>query len=81
MGKLEEIKTKLEMYGQEHLVSFWGELNDEERECLLTRLETLDLNLAKKLYEGKNDISAVGDKIEPMAYVDRLKLSDEENVK
>ncbi|MBR6613386.1 MAG: hypothetical protein IKK84_01290 [Clostridia bacterium] len=81
MSKLEEIKTKLATYGQEHLVAFVGELSDSERESLLTRLETLDLELAKKLYDGRNDISTGDDKIEPMAYVDRLKLSDEENAK
>ncbi|MBR6688833.1 MAG: UTP--glucose-1-phosphate uridylyltransferase [Clostridia bacterium] len=81
MSKLEEIKTKLAAYGQDHLIAFVGELSDSERESLLTRLETLDLELAKKLYEGRNDISTGDDKIEPMAYVDRLKLSDEENAK
>ncbi len=81
MSKLEKIKTKLAAYGQDHLVAFAGELSDDERENLLERLDTLDLELAKKLYDGRNDISTGEDKIEPMAYVDKLKLSDEEKEK
>ena len=81
MTKIEQIKTKLEKYNQNHLLGFLSELNEQEKEQLLTRLDNLDLELSAKLYEGRNDISTGDDKIEPMAYVDRLKLSDEENAK
>ena len=81
MNRLEELKRKLEEYGQTHLISFLNELTEQEKEEYINRLEQIDFEQADSLYKSRNDISHEQEKIEPMAYVDRLKLSDEEKDK
>lgn len=77
MNKFEEIKILLEKYGQQHLLMFYNELNDVERENLLKQIESIDFELVGKLYKERNAISN-NDIIEPIPYVDKLKLSDNE---
>lgn len=78
MNKLEQIKTILEKYGQQHLISFYNELTEDEQEKLLKQIENIDFELVTKLYEEKHSLSNVNDIIEPLPYVDKLKLSDAE---
>ena len=78
MNRFEEIKMLLEKFGQQHLLEFYNELNEIERENLLNQIEGIDFELSGKLYEERNEISNNGDIIEPIPYVDKLKLSDEE---
>jgi len=78
MKKLEELKDILVEYNQMHLIEFLDELGEAEKEQYVDRLSEVDFEQAKRLYETRNDISYGKDKIEPMAFVDRLKLSEEE---
>ena len=75
---LEELKK----YNQEHLLNFINELNDEEQEQLKEQISRIDFNQINKLYEEtKNNNKFAQDKIEPMAYIDKSKLSQEEKSK
>lgn len=76
------IKEKLEKYGQEHLLDFYNELTDLEKENLLNQLDNIDFELLSDLYESTKQAEEFKDDIiEPMPYVDKEKLSDEERKK
>ena len=76
---VEEIRETLKKYGQEHLIRFINELSEEEKNVLLNQIEKIDLEQISRLYEEtKNGNKFEQDKIEPMAYVDKYKLSQEE---
>nr|MBP3599286.1 UDPGP type 1 family protein [Eubacterium sp.] len=51
----EEAKIKLEGEGQEHLLSWYEELNAEEKETLLRQIDELDLGLLNLLGEGTSE--------------------------
>ena len=51
MEKLEFIKEKLNKYNQEHLLSFYDELNQEEKENLLNQIDNIDLEFLKDIQE------------------------------
>ena len=39
MGNLNEIKTKLKKYGQEHLLLFYDKMDDDQKEKLKIKLK------------------------------------------
>lgn len=78
MDRLSKIKTKLITYGEEHLLNFYDELDEKEKENFLNSVDNLDLNLIQKLYNERHDIQTESGEICPIDYVDKLKLSDEE---
>lgn len=52
--KLEKITEKLKKYGQEHLLNYYNELNDEEKEMLLNQIDETDFSVVDiKGCEGK----------------------------
>lgn len=42
---LAQAKGKLEKYGQEHVLKYYDELSDEEREALLAQIEAVDMDM------------------------------------
>jgi UDP-N-acetylglucosamine/UDP-N-acetylgalactosamine diphosphorylase len=46
----ENLLSRLKPHGQEHLLRFWHELNDSQRESLTAEIEALDLELIGKLF-------------------------------
>lgn len=78
MDRLNEIKMKLITYGQEHVLQFYNELEENEKEILLNQIENIDFELVSKLYNERNEVKNTEDLIEPLSYVDKLKLSTEE---
>ncbi len=51
----EFLVARLSPLGQEHLVQFWEELNDAERQHLAAQIENVDFSLVDSLYHGKVD--------------------------
>jgi UDP-N-acetylglucosamine/UDP-N-acetylgalactosamine diphosphorylase len=49
------VREQLEAAGQSHLLAFWSELDDEQRQQLLCDIHEIDLNRVKKAYEGVKD--------------------------
>ncbi|MDD4406958.1 MAG: UTP--glucose-1-phosphate uridylyltransferase [Bacilli bacterium] len=43
------IKSKLKKYGQDHLLNFYAELNEEEKKHLIQQIESIDFELLKDL--------------------------------
>ncbi len=62
-----EAMEKLASAGQEHLLQYYDELNEKDKEDLLTQIEALDLSLLK-LIEGGAKETAKG-KLEPLGAV------------
>ena len=76
---LDSLKNKLKEAGQEHLVYFWDELEDGEKEILARQIEKIDFLQIKTLYENsKKDEELDINSISPIPYVNSLKMSDEE---
>jgi UDP-N-acetylglucosamine/UDP-N-acetylgalactosamine diphosphorylase len=51
----ESLVARLAPYSQEHLVQFWDELSDAERQHLAAQIEKVDLPLIESLSQGKVD--------------------------
>lgn len=52
----EEALKKLKPAGQEHLLKYYGELGDGEKECLLAQIEALDLSLLDLIQDGVKEV-------------------------
>lgn len=77
--KLLATKEILKKYGQEHLLSNYEKLSNEDKNRLLNDILTIDFGEISKLYEQtKNKIKFENCKIEPIEHVDKAKLSNEE---
>lgn len=77
--KLLATKEILKKYGQEHLLSNYEKLSDEDKSRLLNDILTIDFGEISKLYEQtKHKIKFENCKIEPIEHVDKAKLSNEE---
>ncbi|MBR1654298.1 MAG: UTP--glucose-1-phosphate uridylyltransferase [Clostridia bacterium] len=77
--KYESAMNCLRKYGQEHILNNYDKLSDEKKEKLLNQILTIDLNQIKELYEStKKEVSFANDKIEPIDFVDKSALSEEE---
>ncbi|MBO5349724.1 MAG: UDPGP type 1 family protein [Clostridia bacterium] len=75
----EEMKTKVEKYNQTQIMSNYERLNDQAKSELAEQIERIDFDQVNKLYEStKEEISFENDVIEPIAYVEKDKLSEED---
>ena len=75
-SKLEEIKSKLKKYGQEHLLLFYDKMNDSQKEQLLDQIENIDFDLMKDLYESTKKPLDLGNvTVEPIEHTDKSKLT------
>ena len=79
MERLEKAKQILKKYNQEHLLSCFEKLSEEKKQKLLNQILTIDFEEILSLYEAtKKEISLGEGKIEPIAYVDKSKLKEDE---
>lgn len=62
-----QARKLLEKYNQEHILSYYDELNEKEQSELLKQIEHIDFELLKELYEKANTkvTESIGD-IQPM---------------
>lgn len=76
---LQVAKEILKKYNQEHLISFYDELNDEERAILIKQICGIDFDQIFKLYEASKTDEVIPTKaIEPLSYVEKSKVSNED---
>ncbi len=68
----EEAKKKLSGAGQEHLLQYYDELNEEQRQFLLGQIEDLDLSLLE-LLKGEKHETKKG-KLEPLGAVTKKEI-------
>jgi UDP-N-acetylglucosamine/UDP-N-acetylgalactosamine diphosphorylase len=69
----ESLRQRLRQHGQEHVLSWWDRLNDEERRELLAQLERLDLEQLQRLHAQRDHSHAVppADRIGPVPVIPR----------
>ena len=74
---LDNLKSKLKQVGQEQVLTFWNELEDDEKVHIVKQIESIDFKQIDKLFENskKNDEFDINT-ISPIPYVNSLKLSD-----
>ena len=73
------VLAKLKEYGQEHLLNFYNRLDERKQEEFLEDILNIDFEEIKNLYNNiQNDSKNVEDKIESIGYVNKEKLSLDE---
>lgn len=81
--KIQEVKSILCEYNQEHLLRFFEELSDEEKDSLLNQILSIDFNLINSLY--KKTINHEKDKkqldLQPLKAYEWDDIDNEEKVK
>lgn len=79
MDSFQKAKEILSKYNQEHLLAFYDELDENEKELLINQICRIDFKQIFDLYEAsKTDEVIPTNHIEPLPYFDKSKLSKEE---
>lgn len=77
-GKVEEVRSILKKYGQEHLLNHYKTLDEIHQKELLEQIEQINFELINSLYERtKKEEKHEKDKITPIEYLDKCKLYDD----
>ena len=75
--KLQEIRSILKKYGQEHLLNNFENLDDAKKKSLLDEIEGINFELMNSLYEKtKKNKKSGKDEITPIDYLDKFKLGE-----
>ena len=76
---LSQIKDLLKKYNQEHLLAFWDELTDEQKEKFLLQLSHINFKKVDSLYKSLKTISIPeGEIVEPLDYYIKNEISTKE---
>lgn len=79
--QFEKAKKILKKYNQEHLLTFYDKLPQEEKDKLINQILNINFEQINKLYENtKKQVEEDKEKIEPITYIDKNNLSEEEKV-
>ncbi|MFW5799227.1 MAG: UTP--glucose-1-phosphate uridylyltransferase, partial [Spirochaetota bacterium] len=65
----DELKSKLDKYGQEHLLRFWNELNDEEKKELTESINEIDFEQLDELIKSIDKDEDTRKNIEQAEYI------------
>ena len=69
----------IKKYNQEHLLNNFENLSEDKKEKLLYQILNIDFNQISELYEStKHEVSFANDVIEPIDYVDKSSITEEE---
>lgn len=64
---IEKLREKLVKYGQEHLLQFWNELSEADRQHLYAELEALNYEKILKYFDVcMTPVAKVDDRLEPL---------------
>lgn len=76
------VKEKLKKYDQEQLLANYEKLNEENKNKLLDEILQLDIEQINNLYKNiKNEENKPNKIIEPISFIEKDKLSNEEKEK
>ena len=79
MDKIQDTIDILKTYNQEHIIKLLGRLNDEQKAELIEQINHIDFHLIMELYDNtKKEIEIKENKIEPLEYLDKEKLTKEQ---
>ena len=77
--KLKKAKEILTKYDQEHLLYFYDELSEEEKNILINQILNIDFEKIINLYiNSKKNNDSLNDKISPLPHIEKDKLTDKE---
>lgn len=79
MCNFESVIEKLKAYKQEHLLTFYNELDEVQQKDLLQQICEIDFEQMKNLYlKTQEKIDIDHSKIDPLEYIDKYKVSKED---
>lgn len=79
MDNFQKAKKILIKYKQEHLLAFYDELDNKEKEFLVNQILRINFQQIFNLYEAsKTDEVIPTNSIEPLPYIDKSKLSEKD---
>ncbi|MBQ2835392.1 MAG: UTP--glucose-1-phosphate uridylyltransferase [Clostridia bacterium] len=82
MDKKQETIEILKEYNQEHIIRLLNKLNKENQEKLIKQIQSIDFHQITELYNNtKKEIEFKEGKIEPVKYLDKAKLSEDQKIK
>ena len=76
---IDSLKKKLTKTNQEHVLTFWDELNEEEKNILSKQIEEIDFEQIENLYaKSKEDTEFNINEISPIKYLNSLEMQNKE---
>ena len=79
MDKVQDTIDLLKMYNQEHIIKLIEKLDEDKKQALVEQISKIDFHQLKELYDNtKKEIEIKENKIEPLPYLDKTKLSQEQ---
>ena len=79
MNEIDKAKEVLKQYNQDHVVKLFEKLNEEQKAELAKQVLNIDFHKITELYENtKKEIKIKEKEIKPIEYLDKAKLSKEE---
>ena len=77
--KLTKVKNILSKYHQEHLLRFYDEISEKEKNILLNQIETFDFEFITNLYENsKKNVVIDYNSITPLPHIEKNNLTQDE---
>ena len=79
MDKVQDAIDILKMYNQEHIIKLLEKLDEEQKTELIEQINHIDFHQIMELYDNtKKEIEIKENKIEPLPYLDKAKLTTEQ---
>ena len=79
MDKVQDAIDILKMYNQEHIIKLLEKLDEEQKTELIEQINHIDFHQIMELYDNtKKEIELKENKIEPLPYLDKAKLTTEQ---
>ena len=78
MENIDLAKQKLNENNQEKVLRIFEKLDENKQENLAKQILDLDFEQINTLYREKDEKFGINEKVEPIAYVDKNKLENEE---
>ena len=81
MNREQDVIKMLESYNQNHIINLLKNLDEVKKQELLDQIEKIDFHQVMELYDNtKKEIEIKESKIEPISYLDKAKLSQEQSL-
>ena len=79
MDKVQDTIDILKMYNQDHIIRLLEKLDENKKRVLVEQISKIDFHQLNELYDNtKKEIEIKENKIEPLPYLDKKKLSEEQ---
>lgn len=75
---IEYIKQSLQNCKQEHILKFYNELNDKQKENLINQIKSIDIEKVNIMFENSKKDEVLENRFSPIGYIDIKDLSEKE---